>query len=103
MPRVSALLKKPVVEGCMSIDVRVWHRDGLLRPFQTFCCSWSHCGKPAGSIEVVPARDAVVLLFRWRGSANEEWKPVSERVPLTRTACHLGGTRVWFGCPGPAD
>jgi hypothetical protein len=54
---------------------------------------------PRGSIEILPASDAVILLFHWRASDAEAWKPVAQRVPLTSTPCHLGGTRRWFLCP----
>jgi hypothetical protein len=31
-----------------------------------------------------------------RGSS--EWKSIEQRVPITWTACHLGGQRPWFVC-----
>ena len=45
------------------------------------------------------AREAMVLLFCWRFSAAETWKPFAQRLPLTSTQCNLGGTRHWFLCP----
>jgi len=103
MPRVLAHLKRPVVEGRTSIDVRVWARQGLLRPGRSFHCSWSHRGVPTGSIEVLPASDAVVLLFRWRASDAEMWKPAAQHVPITSTPCHFGGDRRWFRCAVDAE
>jgi hypothetical protein len=65
---------------------------------ETFPWSWYRGGERVGTIEVAPKVDAVVLLFCWRGSENEKWKPIEQYVPLTWTECHLGGARPWFLC-----
>jgi hypothetical protein len=31
-------------------------------------------------------------------SGSNEWKSVQQRVPISLTACHLGGQRAWFVC-----
>jgi hypothetical protein len=86
----------PTCEGCPSIDVRLWHRQGLLRSGQTFSCSWSP-GQD-GSISVRTEASAVVLSFRARDWGAEEWKAVNQRVPIAWTACHFGRHRPWFCC-----
>ena len=48
---------------------------------------------------LLAAPEAMVLLFCWRFSAAETWKPFAQRLPLTSTQCNLGGTRHWFLCP----
>jgi hypothetical protein len=88
----------PTCEGCPSIDVRMWHRQGLLRPGQTFPYSWSQAGEPRGSISVRTESSAVVLSFRARDWERAEWKSVNQRVPIAWTVCHLGGHRPWFCC-----
>ena len=88
----------PTCEGCPSIDVRVWHRQGLLRPGQSFPCSWSLAGEPFGSISVRTEPSAVVLSFRARGWERDEWKSVNQRVPIVWTVPHFGGYRTWFCC-----
>ena len=30
----------------------------------------------------------------------EEWRSVSEAIPIVRAPCRFGGTRPWFICPG---
>jgi hypothetical protein len=83
----------------MRIDVRRWRRDGLLRPGRTFFWSWYRGDDDrVAIIDAVPMTDAVVLLFRWRGSASSEWKSVEQRVPLVWTRCNFGGARPWFRC-----
>lgn len=93
----------PTCEGCPSIDVRVWHRQGLLRPGQTFPYSWSQAGEPRGSINVRTEPSAVVLSFRARDWERDEWKSVNQRVPIAWTVCHLGGHRPWFCCAAWAN
>src|ERR1700730_2053784 len=83
-------------ESCKSIDVRCWHREGRLRPGQYFSCSWTCGGEPSGNINVRTEANAVVLMYRSRTYAD--WNPVEQRVPITWTACHLGGRRPWFVC-----
>ncbi len=75
--------RRATCESCLSVDVCEWHRQGLLRLGLRFACSW-----PAASIEVRVSADAVILTFE----ANQQ------RVPLTRTTCHLGGACPWFRC-----
>jgi hypothetical protein len=88
----------PTCEACPSIDVRIWHRQGLLRPGRTFPYSWSQAGEQRGTISVRTERSAAVLSFRARDWGAEEWKSVNQRVPIAWTACHFGGHRPWFCC-----
>jgi hypothetical protein len=88
----------PSCEGCPAIDVRVWQRQGRLRPFQSFPYSWSREGEPCGSINVRTEPSAVVLSFRARDWESDEYKTINQRVPIVWTDCHLGGHRPWFLC-----
>ncbi len=89
---------RPTCEGCASIDVRRWHREGRLHAGQYFSWSWTCAGEPSGSISVRTEADAVVLIFRSRSGQDSEWKSVEQRVPIIWTECHLGGRRAWFRC-----
>jgi hypothetical protein len=91
---------RPTCEGCKSIDIRRWQREGRLRDGQCFLCSWARCGEPSGSITVRTEPEAVVLMFRSRSWQGSEWKSVEQFVPITWTACHFGGRRAWFCCTG---
>lgn len=86
-------------ESCKSIDVRRWHRKARLSAGQYFSWSWTCDGEPSGNIGVRTEVDAVVLTYRSRSYGDDEWKSVQQRVPITWTACHLGGRRPWFVCP----
>src|SRR5208282_708643 len=94
--------KRPTCESCRFIDVREWHRQGLLR-FNglRFACSWTRGGEALGSIEVRSEADAVILTIKTGWAAVFDGpKSVEQRVPIVWTRCHFGGARVWFQCPG---
>jgi hypothetical protein len=55
-------------------------------------------GEPSGSISVRTGWEAVILMYRARSWGDTDWKSVEQRVPITWTACHLGGQRLWFVC-----
>jgi hypothetical protein len=40
----------------------------------------------------------VVLSYRSKSWGTTEGKSIEQRVPITWTACHLGGQRPWFVC-----
>jgi hypothetical protein len=42
----------------------------------------------------------VILLYRHVSGPGGEWQDGRESVPLSWTACNLGGQRPWFFCPG---
>ena len=86
-------------ESCISIDARRWQRQGRLCPGLSFSCSWNWGEEQFGSINVRTKTDAVVLMYRARGWRDADWKSVERRVPITWTACRLGGQRPWFVCP----
>jgi hypothetical protein len=99
MPR-RAFGGRATCESYLSIDVREWHRRGLLRAGKRFSCTWTRDGEQSGSIGVRREADSVVLAFQWRGPQSKEWESVEQRVPLVWTRCHLGGKRPWFICAG---
>jgi hypothetical protein len=90
---------RPTCESCKSIDVRRWHREDRLHAGQSFSCSWTWHGVPSGNISVRTETDAVVLIYRPRSRVAAS-KLIEQRVVITWTACHFGGRRPWFICPG---
>jgi len=62
-----------------SIDVRRWHREGLLSPRQSFRLQWSRRGEVVASIQVRTEPGRVVLSYRHRiggGDGKDELYPV---------------------------
>jgi hypothetical protein len=53
--------------------------------------SWTYGGEPSGNISVRTELDAVILMYRSRSWGDTDWKSIEQRVPITWTACHLGG------------
>jgi len=91
---------KRTCESCFEIDVREWHRKGLLRCGQNCSFTWSRGGKPLAKIDVVPRGDALVLALRPFGGGQEAGEPPEQRVPIVWTPCRFGGLRPWFQCSG---
>ena len=96
--------KKATVEECRSLDIRRFHRAGLLKLGCRFSWSWSRAGRQIASIGGVALGSSrpeqVVLLFRYRSGPSAEWEDVQEPVELDWTPCNFGGERPWFVCPG---
>ena len=91
----SAYGRRATCEASLSIDVREWHRLGLLRHAGlVFTWSWTRAGEPLGSVDVRTAADALILT----SEGSTERKSIEQRVPLVWTKCHFGGARPWFRC-----
>jgi hypothetical protein len=87
-----------VTEDFLALDVRRWHRKGLLVPFSSFAWNW-HChGEVVASIRVRVESDQVILDYRHRSSGGD-WKDECYPVRLEWTPCNFGGERPWFICP----
>jgi hypothetical protein len=82
------------------IDVRDWHRRGLLQGWG-FTWSWhTRDGERVAWIQVrVQPGQQVTLIYRVR-EGGREWQDVEQPVVLTWTPCHYGGQHPWFICPG---
>ena len=89
---------KDTIDDYRSIDVRRWHRDGLLTPHQSFGWQWLRNGETVASIRVRTEQDRVVLTYSHR-SGDGEWKNVCYPVSLDWSPCNFGGKRPWFHCP----
>lgn len=88
-------------EASLSLDVRRLARDGLLQPGSSFGWTWrNNYGEVLGAIRVtVPDVCGVALSYRWTPYGGES-RSVLCHVPLCRTPCNYGASRVWFRCPG---
>jgi hypothetical protein len=80
------------------IDVRQWHRDGLLLPNSAFIWQWRRDEDVVASIQARTEADRVILNYRHqRGS--DDWRSQCYPVILDWTKCNFGGKRPWFCCP----
>ena len=82
-----------------TLDVRKLQRDGLLKPERSISLTWSRNGKPEATIEMQVHTDSVKLIYRARPN-GKGWQVMNYPVLLAYTACHYGGQRAWWLCPG---
>lgn len=77
-----------------AIDVRRWHRDGLLSG-GPFGWQWtdSETGEIRSSIGVHPERGRIMLSYSVKG---HQFLP---HIQTATTPCAFGGARIWFRCP----
>ena len=95
---------KERVEDCLSLDVRRWHREGVLEPGQYSSWAWYRGGRKVSSMGVWAIHGAVELSYSvGSGGASGRKEDVSYTVALTWTPCNFGGWRPWLMCPGRAN
>lgn len=78
-------------EDCRQIDVREWQRFRCLEP--SACGTWYFADRTTVHYRV---EGGIVVLLHDLALTG---RPVEQRVPISRTACHYGGERPWFACP----
>jgi hypothetical protein len=95
---------KDRVEDCLSLDVRIWRRDGWLEVGSCFTTTWRRYTQDSSiGVQVLGAAakeraQAVRLEYSWGPEGCKE--DVSYMVALSWTPCNFGGSRPWFVCPG---
>jgi hypothetical protein len=89
---------KDCTDDMRQIDIRRLARDGYLKAGAAYCWQWKQCGEVIASINVAVEADRVWFTYRQRERGGE-WQDMRYPVRLERTACKLGGERVWWRCP----
>jgi hypothetical protein len=82
----------------LAVDIRWLNKRGYLKPGH-YGLQWTRGDEPAGDIRIEVYDDYIMLVYRSRKSSSDEWESIRDRVCLTQTPCHYGGSRVWFRCP----
>ena len=80
-------------EQTPKVDIRVWHKRGLLWDGSNSTWSWSRGEQSAGSIRFTVNADNIRLIYAVQG------QDASQNVRTTTTPCRYGGARTWFECP----
>jgi hypothetical protein len=82
-------------EHCLRLRAQDLKRHGVMQGTGYFGWHWtnSYSGEETGSIGITASAGSLRLNFSTSGT------PVTQHVPLDRTPCHFGGTRVWLCCP----
>lgn len=89
---------KDCTDDMRQIDIRRLARDGYLKAGMAYGWQWKRRGEVIASINVKVEVDRVWFNYRQRERCGE-WQDMRYPVRLDRTACHLGGDRVWWRCP----
>lgn len=91
-------------DGHERLDARWLARRGVIdRGFSTYdLVTWSRGEQKTAEIGVryVDGSERVELIYEVGVCRGEPARSVREPVRLLRTPCHLGGSRLWFACPG---
>ena len=87
------------VEYSRLIDVNRLHKAGCLTPGWTRSWQWTQDGEKVASINLRAEPDRMHLSYRVR-IAGGDWESIEEPVRIVRIACHFGGARPYFICPG---
>lgn len=89
---------RPCEAHYRSVDIRRFHREGMLARPGRWGWQWTRDGDQVASISLVISTDTILFDYRQRDSGND-WRDIKVTARLERTPCHFGGERVWFACP----
>ena len=81
-----------------ALVVRKVQREGGLEPGETFGCTWRRGGGIIASVDLKAETDCVILDYGRK--VDGEWQAKRYAVEIAWTACHYGGQRAWWLCPG---
>ena len=82
-------------EHCRRIDVRRWHREGVLRNGRAGSWEWTDAATGERLAAIGYRSDGYGVALNYSIDDRDR----SQRVRLDWTACHYGGKRPWFVCP----
>jgi hypothetical protein len=95
--------RRGYLEGYRRICVSYLRRHDLMRPGVYSTLSWTNSrGEATGSMQVIGAKDFVTLIYSVRGSDQEAWRQVEERVALAHISKPFGGQQAYLTCPSCA-
>ena len=90
---------KRTTSDMWALDVRKVQREGGLEPGETFGCTWRRRGgEVIASVDLKMETDRVMLDYQRK--VDGEWQARRYPVQIAWTACHYGGQRAWWLCPG---
>lgn len=91
---------KATTRDYLALDIRTWHRQGLLVAGEKFNLYWYSNKERVASIHVQIGGGYARLIYRRRNPMNKsQWNDLDYSVLLAETQCNFGGSRAWFVCP----
>lgn len=91
---------RTTLDDVKRLDVRWLSRQGYLQPWARAMVTWHQREQQTGSVRVAMVDGRLVVEYRYRTRGAEDWEDVRQVITLDWTACHYGGQRPWFLCPG---
>ena len=86
-------------EHFRSLNADTLRRAGALKPGWSGGWQWSNDNEVVARIDMRATTNAITLDYRVR-SNGADWEAIVQPVALTYAACHYGGARPYFRCPG---
>jgi hypothetical protein len=90
---------KQKIEGCKSLDVNRFHREGILATGRRGSWIWSQDAVEVGRIDYEAQEGRLILKYKVQ-RYGDEWEHVRQSTPVVYVPCHYGGQRPYFQCPG---
>lgn len=92
--------KRTTLDTVPRLDIRWLHRQGYLQPGARGLVTWHVGEQQNGSVRVAMADGRLVVECHYRRLGADDWEDMRQVLTLDWTACHYGGQRPWFLCPG---
>jgi hypothetical protein len=90
---------KGTTDKFLSIDLRILHRRGVIRPGRHCGIRWVN-GPQSGELDVRAADNSLILSYEHPKRNSDGWILKHYPVQIAWTPCNYGGRRPWFICPG---
>ncbi len=86
-------------EDCRALSIKLVRKEGFLTSPREEVLTWTFSDGSRTSIRLVSAPlHQITLRYTITDESGTSW-PVSDRIRIDWTPCHLGGQRPWFSCP----
>lgn len=94
--QISNLFRMPKIKTsqCRQIDIRELKRSGMLEMLELDEWLQWHWREFVSPVTATLVDQGITISHIDRDGSEIEYL-----IPLLRTACHMSGTRPWFGCP----
>ncbi|QSP93791.1 hypothetical protein LPB19_11350 [Marinobacter salinisoli] len=89
---------KPFPEQFVALDIRKLQKSDGLKPGAAYNLHMYNQGKKCGIFSIVVYDDCLEL--KYSPFDNQTNLFPYQTIGIARTACHFGGDRPWFLCPG---
>ena len=86
------------IDQCPRIYIGDIPKEKLLHQGIVSVINWSNGGQSEGGVSIYGGDEFITLKYTVTKNDHEP-DHIEQRINITHTACHLGGSRPWFSCP----